>query len=75
MVLEKGKKMVFEVLSRVEPEQLGPRLGRLSLKGRKALDTPGFLAISSRGVVPHITPDVLSDHTQICGVHIGLEDC
>jgi hypothetical protein len=51
------------------------RLGKLTLKGRRAIDTPNFLAVASRGVVPHITPDVISQHTSIGGVHMALEDC
>ncbi len=51
------------------------RTGKLNLEGRKSIDTPNFLAISSRGAIPHITPDVLSEHTGIRGVHMPLEDC
>jgi queuine tRNA-ribosyltransferase accessory subunit len=75
MALGKGKRILFEVLSRVDPDEAGSRLGRLALKGRKDLETPNFLAVSSRGVVPHITPDIISTQTQIGGVHIALEDC
>jgi hypothetical protein len=51
------------------------RLGKLAMKGRKVIETPNFLAVASRGVVPHITPDVISQHTSIGGVHMALEDC
>jgi len=51
------------------------RTGTLALQGRRAVETPNFLAITSRGSVPHITPDVLLEHTGIGGVHIALEDC
>ncbi len=51
------------------------RLGRLAVAGRKVVETPGFLAITSRGVIPHLTPDVVSEHTQVGGVHLALEDC
>jgi hypothetical protein len=69
------RRMLFEVLSHVDPNVVGPRLGRLRIQGRKDLETPGFMAISSRGVVPHISPDVLAANTQVGGVHIALEDC
>jgi Queuine tRNA-ribosyltransferase len=51
------------------------RLGELAIKGRKVIQTPNYLAVTSRGVVPHITPDVMSQHTGIGGVHVALEDC
>ena len=51
------------------------RLGDFAVEGRNIIQTPNFFAITSRGVVPHITPDVLSQHTGIGGVHIALEDC
>jgi hypothetical protein len=54
---------------------LGPRLARLSLVGRNAIDTPHYLGNTSRGVVPHITPDVFARDTAITGVYAALEDC
>jgi queuine tRNA-ribosyltransferase subunit QTRTD1 len=52
-----------------------PRLGRLSLKSRKEILTPGFIATASRGVVPHLTSDVQSAHTSIGGLYMAVEDC
>ena len=54
---------------------LAPRLGRLSLPGRKTLLTPQYIGNTSRGVVPHITQDNFHRHTDIGGVYVGLEDC
>jgi queuine tRNA-ribosyltransferase subunit QTRTD1 len=51
------------------------RLGSLQLPGRKVIETPNFFAITSRGVIPHMTPDVISDYTRFNGVHLALEDC
>jgi Queuine tRNA-ribosyltransferase len=51
------------------------RTGTLALRRRRVVETPNFLAITSRGSVPHITPDVLLEHTGIGGVHMALEDC
>ncbi|RDW95083.1 putative queuine tRNA-ribosyltransferase-like protein [Coleophoma crateriformis] len=65
---------VFEVLSAVDSDTGGARIGRLAVQGRKELNTPDFLAVSSRGVVPHLTPDVLASHTHFSGVHMALED-
>jgi queuine tRNA-ribosyltransferase subunit QTRTD1 len=70
-----GRKILFEVLSHVDPNAGGPRLGRLSIPGRRNLETPNFFAVTSRGVIPHLTPDVIAEHTRIGGVHFALEDC
>jgi queuine tRNA-ribosyltransferase subunit QTRTD1 len=51
------------------------RCGELTLPGRKIVETPNFIAVGSRGVVPHVTPDVLLQHTSLGGVHMALEDC
>ena len=71
---ETAKRVFFEILSHVDPNIVGSRLGRLYARGRKELETPDFLAVSSRGVVPHISPDVVAN-TQIGGLHMALEDC
>ncbi|KAH6703289.1 putative Queuine tRNA-ribosyltransferase-like protein [Leptodontidium sp. MPI-SDFR-AT-0119] len=73
-ISEKGKRLLFEVLSHVDPSVAGPRLGKLSLPRRKDVLTPDIFAIGSRGVVPHVTPDVLAAHTQFGGIHMALED-
>ncbi len=57
------------------PSALGPRLGSLALKGRTPLRTPHYIALSSRGAVPHISQDMVRKHTDIKGVHAALEDC
>lgn len=54
---------------------IGPRLGLLSCQGRMTLETPNIFGITSRGVIPHITPDILASEIQIGGVHMALEDC
>lgn len=54
---------------------LGPRLGTLAFKGRTPLQTPHYIALSSRGAVPHLSQDVMRKHTNIKGVHVALEDC
>jgi queuine tRNA-ribosyltransferase subunit QTRTD1 len=72
---ETGGRVLFQLLSHADPNVSGPRLGRLSLSHRRDLETPNFFAVTSRGVVPHLTPDVISAHTQIGGVHMALEDC
>ena len=54
---------------------LGPRLGRLSLPGRTAMATPHYIGVTSRGVVPHLSPDNFAGMTSIGGVFMALEDC
>lgn len=70
-----GRKILFEILSHLDNNVAGPRLGRLSIQGRRDLETPNFFAVTSRGVVPHLTPDLISAHAHIGGVHMALEDC
>ncbi|KAI5365216.1 Putative tRNA-guanine(15) transglycosylase, queuine tRNA-ribosyltransferase accessory subunit QTRTD1 [Septoria linicola] len=50
------------------------RLGRLALPRRRILETPHYLANTSRGVVPHITQDTFVRDTDINGVYVALED-
>ena len=54
---------------------LSPRLGRLSLQGRNAIDTPHYLGLTSRGVIPHLSQDNLDRLSSISGVYAALEDC
>jgi len=54
---------------------LAPRLGRLSLAGRKSMLTPDFIGNTSRGVIPHVSQDNFSKHMGMGGVYIALEDC
>lgn len=70
-----GRKIAFEILGHLDANVAGPRLGKLSVKGRHDVETPNFFSVTSRGVIPHLTPDVISSHTHIGGVHIALEDC
>jgi hypothetical protein len=51
------------------------RLGRLAAPRRPALPTPTFLAATSRGAIPHLTPDEQTARTAIAGVYVALEDC
>ena len=51
------------------------RLGELALKGRDAIETPNFLAVTSRGVMPHISPDSIPSQVTFPGVFTAIEDC
>ena len=65
----------FELLSAATSEAAAPRLGRLSISGRRKIETPTFWAATSRGVIPHLTPDNVANHTAITGAYFALEDC
>ena len=51
------------------------RLGRLVFAGRAAVETPTYIAVTSRGAIPHLTPDNVSKHMSVGGVYMALEDC
>ncbi|KAL6703421.1 hypothetical protein ACN47E_009680 [Coniothyrium glycines] len=53
---------------------LAPRLGRLSLAGRKSIPTPAFIGNTSRGVLPHISPDNFRKSAVADGVYVAIED-
>lgn len=74
-VSDPERKLEFELLNQNDPSVTGARLGHLKATGREDLKTPNFFALSSRGVIPHVAPDVISAHTDIGGIHIALEDC
>ena len=64
----------FTVLNSA-PSILSPRLGRLTVEGRKALQTPYYVPLTSRGALPHITHDTMKDHMSVNSLYISLEDC
>lgn len=66
---------VFRVLSSAAGDGCSARLGKLSLPGRNTIDTPTLTAVTSRGVVPHLTPEVVSKYTSISTAYMALEDC
>ncbi|CAK7211192.1 hypothetical protein SBRCBS47491_001030 [Sporothrix bragantina] len=51
-----------------------PRMGLLALSGRKPLATPAFFAVTSRGAVPHVTPDNIVRTDLVNGAYFALED-
>lgn len=67
--------MKFDLPRATGPHGPAARVGRLQLAGRAALDTPNFLANTSRGAIPHVTPDLVAQHMRIGGVYLALEDC
>ena len=53
----------------------GGRLGNLSTQTHNEIETPHYIALSSRGAIPHISQDILHDNTAVRGVFVALEDC
>ena len=51
------------------------RQGNLLVPGRKTIQTPHYCALSSRGVVSHLSQDTMKEHTSIAGLYTALEDC
>ncbi|OAQ63451.1 tRNA-guanine transglycosylase family protein [Pochonia chlamydosporia 170] len=65
---------VFELLGAVVADGCAARLGRLSIPGRKTIDTPNYTAVTSRGAIPHLTPDNVTRHTNLGAAYMALED-
>ncbi|KAI0135820.1 tRNA-guanine transglycosylase [Daldinia grandis] len=65
---------MFDVLKSVAVEGGTPRVGRLALPKRQPIDTPNYIGLSSRGAIPHMTPDVISKHVELDGSYMALED-
>ncbi|KYK56786.1 tRNA-guanine transglycosylase family protein [Drechmeria coniospora] len=65
---------VFEILSSSATDGCTARLGRLCFAGRRAIDTPNFTAVASRGAVPHLTPDNWGKHSSVGAAYLALED-
>ena len=68
-------KLLSFQLSRQQSDKDGPRIGRLSFQGRTPIDTPHYVAITSRGAVPHLSQDMTRDNTSIRAVYTAVEDC
>lgn len=52
-----------------------PRLGRFAVPGRTPISTPNYIPVTSRGAIPHLSPDVGAEHADVRGVYAGFEDC
>ena len=64
----------FAYASNTEDET-SPRLGVVHFPHRTAISTPHYIGLTSRGTVPHLSQDMMRDHTSISGVYAALEDC
>lgn len=61
-------------LIKASKEQFAPRLGSLLTKS-VTINTPHYVPNTSRGLVPHISQDMMQKHTEVQGVYLALEDC
>ncbi|KAF3771054.1 tRNA-guanine transglycosylase [Cryphonectria parasitica EP155] len=71
---KKEEGMKFDILKAVAGDGATARLGRLVLPKRQAVETPNFFTITSRGVVPHLTPDTIARYCQFPGAYLAMED-
>ncbi|KAI1103289.1 tRNA-guanine transglycosylase [Jackrogersella minutella] len=74
MIESSSGHVIFDVLRTIAVDGGGPRVGRLAIPKRKQLDTPNYFGITSRGAIPHMTPDVIAKHTDFNGSYMALED-
>lgn len=67
--------MRFEIIKGALKDGAAARVGRLAFAGRLPIDTPNFIGMTSRGALPHMTPDNVGKHLQVTGAYMALEDC
>lgn len=75
MTESSSEHVTFDVLKSISGDGRGARAGRLALPKRKTIETPNFFGLTSRGAIPHMTPDVIAKHTELNGSYMALEDC
>ncbi|KAK4228278.1 putative queuine tRNA-ribosyltransferase [Podospora fimiseda] len=67
--------MRFEVLkTALKDAAAAARPGRLSFPTRRPIETPNFMGVTSRGCLPHLTPDNVTKYIQASGAYMSLED-
>ncbi|KAI1500961.1 tRNA-guanine transglycosylase family protein [Biscogniauxia marginata] len=71
---DEDMRTIFKTLKDPLVNGSAARLGRLALPNRRPIDTPDYFGSTSRGAVPHMTPDNIVKHTEFCGVYIAIED-
>lgn len=72
---EMAARKIFSILGSAVADGISARLGELKLPGRNPIKTPNFTAVASRGAIPHLTPDVMTQYTSIGSAYMALEDC
>ncbi|KAK4104038.1 tRNA-guanine transglycosylase [Parathielavia hyrcaniae] len=66
--------MRFEIVKAALNEGAAPRLGRLAFNKKLPIDTPNYIGVTSRGALPHLTPDNVGRHLRTTGAYMALED-
>jgi queuine tRNA-ribosyltransferase accessory subunit len=77
MTQSTSKESTLTMFELLKPAEAGvARLGRLAFAGgRRTMQTPNYIAVASRGVVPHLTPDNVTKHTTFDAAYLAIEDC
>ncbi|KAI8714294.1 Queuine tRNA-ribosyltransferase accessory subunit 2 [Fusarium sp. LHS14.1] len=65
---------MFELLKPAVADVGVARLGRLTFASRRVMETPNFVPVASRGVIPHLTPDNVAKHTSFDAAYLAIED-
>ncbi|KAL2676751.1 hypothetical protein Neosp_010516 [[Neocosmospora] mangrovei] len=65
---------MFELLKPAVADVGVARLGRLAFASRRVMETPNFVPVASRGVIPHLTPDNVAKHTSFDAAYLAIED-
>ncbi|KAH6987396.1 tRNA-guanine(15) transglycosylase-like protein [Ilyonectria sp. MPI-CAGE-AT-0026] len=65
---------MFEILKSATADAGAARLGRLALASRRVMETPNYLAVASRGVIPHLTPENMERYTAFDAAYMAIED-
>jgi queuine tRNA-ribosyltransferase subunit QTRTD1 len=66
---------MFEILKASTAEVGVARLGRLAFAGRRAMETPNYIPVASRGIIPHLTPENMDRYTSFDAAYMAIEDC
>ncbi|KAF7546434.1 hypothetical protein G7Z17_g8431 [Cylindrodendrum hubeiense] len=65
---------MFEILKSATADVGAARLGRLALGNHRVMETPNYLAVASRGVIPHLTPENMERYTAFDAAYMAIED-
>ncbi|KAF7559050.1 hypothetical protein G7046_g5108 [Stylonectria norvegica] len=65
---------MFKILRSAVAEAGVVRLGRLEIANRRVINTPNYIAVTSRGTIPHLTPDNMIKHTSFDAAYMAIED-
>ncbi|KAF4978020.1 hypothetical protein FZEAL_5545 [Fusarium zealandicum] len=65
---------MFELLKPAVADVGVARLGRLAFASRRVMETPNYVAVTSRGAIPHLTPDNVAKHTSFDAAYLAIED-